>query len=66
MAEPEWLAKYRKYAAPSKKAAPPPDRAQFNTPAPKPEVKEQCKNCQTGGRLHCKGRDHNCGCRWCT
>lgn len=58
----------RRYGLPSVPVvkAEPADRTKLNTPAQKPEVKEQCKLCQIGGGLHCKGRDRNCGCRFCT
>jgi len=59
----QWLEELRrKYAAPSKKAAPV-DRRQFNTPAPKADedgVQEQCPPCANGEHNFCRGR--NCGC----
>lgn len=61
----EYDRKYGTLSVSAKKMEPA-DRRRLNTPAPKAEVKEQCKLCQVGGRLHCKGRDRNCGCRWCT
>ena len=41
----------------------PVDLDRLNTPAPKAEVPEQCKQCDIGA--HCFGGDRNCGC-FCT
>jgi len=62
----KWLEElHRKYAAPPKKVLPP-DRKQFNTPAPKADeggLNEQCKQCDIGA--HCFGGERACGC-FCT